>query len=290
MLAVEGLEPAATRCTTCSTTARSRSPCPWTARWPRSGRPAGAAGVQAVLELTDYAPLPLREPVRSLVWIRGRLHDVPAGEVPALLDLIATENPNPALLQVNTGDTGVAATPATRCCGSRSSRWSSPTPPAPKPSGCQRCCSARGRTRSARWSPAGCTTWNPPTARWSPGWPSRLPAPLRRGRVRPLGPGPLRRPAAGRERGRRPRRPAAVRQAGRRRDRAEPGDPRADGLPVPQRAARAPTSEHRGRYRDCGDRGPDELTAPAAAGAAHRDRRRAGGHLRAVRRTPRCST
>lgn len=68
---------------------------------------AGAAGVQAVLEMTDYAPLPLREPVRSLVWIRGRLHDVPSGEIPALLDLIAAEDPNPALLQVNssTGDT-----------------------------------------------------------------------------------------------------------------------------------------------------------------------------------------
>jgi hypothetical protein len=62
---------------------------------------AGAAGVQAVLEMTDYAPLPLREPVRSLVWIRGQLHDVPDAEVAALLDLIATENPNPALLQVN---------------------------------------------------------------------------------------------------------------------------------------------------------------------------------------------
>ena len=62
---------------------------------------AGAAGVQAVLEMTDYAPLPLREPVRSLVWIRGRLHEVPAGEVAALLDLIAAEDPNPALLQVN---------------------------------------------------------------------------------------------------------------------------------------------------------------------------------------------
>lgn len=32
---------------------------------------AGNAGVQAVLEMTDYAPLPLREPVRSLVWIQG---------------------------------------------------------------------------------------------------------------------------------------------------------------------------------------------------------------------------
>ena len=68
---------------------------------------AGGAGVQAVLEMTDYAPLPLREPVRSLVWIRGRLRDVPSGEVPALLDLIATEDPNPALLQVNSGDTRV---------------------------------------------------------------------------------------------------------------------------------------------------------------------------------------
>jgi Protein of unknown function (DUF2470) len=68
---------------------------------------AGTAGVQAVLEMTDYAPLPLREPVRSLVWIRGRLHEVPSGEIPALLDLIAAEDPNPALLQVNssTGDT-----------------------------------------------------------------------------------------------------------------------------------------------------------------------------------------
>jgi hypothetical protein len=62
---------------------------------------AGTAGVQAALEMTDYAPLPLREPVRSLVWIRGRLHAVPVGEVAALLDLIAVENPNPALLQVN---------------------------------------------------------------------------------------------------------------------------------------------------------------------------------------------
>ncbi|MFI5505951.1 DUF2470 domain-containing protein [Mycobacterium sp. NPDC051804] len=67
---------------------------------------AGAAGVQAVLEMTDYAPLPLREPVRSLVWIRGRLHDVPAREISSLLDLIAAEDPNPALLQVNSGPAG----------------------------------------------------------------------------------------------------------------------------------------------------------------------------------------
>ncbi|AFM19700.1 hypothetical protein Mycch_5013 [Mycolicibacterium chubuense NBB4] len=61
---------------------------------------AGAAGVQAVLEMTDYAPLPLREPVRSLVWIQGRLRGIPLCEVAALLDLIASSEPNPALLQV----------------------------------------------------------------------------------------------------------------------------------------------------------------------------------------------
>lgn len=64
---------------------------------------AGTAGVQAVLEMTDYAPIPLREPVRSLVWIRGRLFGVPTLGVPGLLDLIAAKNPDPALLQVNTG-------------------------------------------------------------------------------------------------------------------------------------------------------------------------------------------
>ncbi|MGE2737814.1 DUF2470 domain-containing protein [Mycolicibacterium vaccae] len=66
---------------------------------------AGHAGVQAVLEMTDYAPVPLREPVRSLVWIQGRLRAVADAEVSALLDLIATDDPNPALLQVNPGST-----------------------------------------------------------------------------------------------------------------------------------------------------------------------------------------
>jgi hypothetical protein len=65
---------------------------------------AGTAGVQAVLEMTDYAPLPLREPVRSLVWIRGRLREVAAAHVAPMLDLIATSDPNPALLQVNSSE------------------------------------------------------------------------------------------------------------------------------------------------------------------------------------------
>jgi hypothetical protein len=69
---------------------------------------SGAAGIQAVLEMTDYAPLPLREPVRSLVWISGRLFDVAPSGLSELLDLIAEKNPDPALLQVNTGTSQAA--------------------------------------------------------------------------------------------------------------------------------------------------------------------------------------
>ena len=61
----------------------------------------GDAPAQAVVELTDYAPLPLRERVRALVWITGRLHRVPRADAGDILDLIAAQNPNPALLQVD---------------------------------------------------------------------------------------------------------------------------------------------------------------------------------------------
>jgi hypothetical protein len=64
----------------------------------REGEAARVGGSQALLELTDYAPLPLREPVRSLVWVRGRLRQIPAGAVTKILDLIANECPDPALL------------------------------------------------------------------------------------------------------------------------------------------------------------------------------------------------
>src|ERR1700758_2937708 len=50
--------------------------------------------VEALLELADHAPLPLRRPVRSLVWVRGRLRRVPPPLVPALLDVIAADDPN----------------------------------------------------------------------------------------------------------------------------------------------------------------------------------------------------
>nr|WP_156749610.1 DUF2470 domain-containing protein [Mycobacterium sp. E1747] len=59
-------------------------------------------GAQALLELTDYAPLPLREPVRSLVWVRGRVQEFHAAEIAKTVDSIAAEWPHPALLQVDT--------------------------------------------------------------------------------------------------------------------------------------------------------------------------------------------
>src|ERR1700739_3135658 len=67
------------------------------------------SGSQALLELSDYAPLPLREPVRSLVWVRGRVQPVPPDAVTTMLDEIAAEHPNPALLLVETPRSAPAA-------------------------------------------------------------------------------------------------------------------------------------------------------------------------------------
>jgi uncharacterized protein DUF2470 len=101
MLAVEGVEPASTPVHHLLDDGSFAITVPCDGILAPMVLATGDAGVQAVLEMTDYAPLPLREPVRSLVWIRGRVHGVPVEEVASLLDLIATEDPNPALLQVN---------------------------------------------------------------------------------------------------------------------------------------------------------------------------------------------
>ncbi|OBG63171.1 MULTISPECIES: DUF2470 domain-containing protein [unclassified Mycobacterium] len=69
---------------------------------PNSSDDPPPAGSQALLELTDYAPLPLREPVRSLVWVRGRLRAFAPAVVAETVDRIAAEWPHPALLQVDT--------------------------------------------------------------------------------------------------------------------------------------------------------------------------------------------
>ncbi|WP_054811595.1 DUF2470 domain-containing protein [Nocardia arizonensis] len=61
------------------------------------GGPGGAA---AVLELTDHAPLPLREPVRALVWLRGVVRAVPAPAQRALAAEVAKDHPHAALLDI----------------------------------------------------------------------------------------------------------------------------------------------------------------------------------------------
>ncbi|MFI2475391.1 DUF2470 domain-containing protein [Nocardia xishanensis] len=66
---------------------------------------SGPGGTAAVLELTDHAPLPLREPVRALVWLRGTVRAVPAQAQRLLAGEIAKDNPDPALLDVGHSST-----------------------------------------------------------------------------------------------------------------------------------------------------------------------------------------
>ncbi|MCX5042297.1 DUF2470 domain-containing protein [Aldersonia sp. NBC_00410] len=62
-------------------------------------------GLPAVLELTDEAPLALREPVRSLVWLRGTVTAVSSQAERALAAEVAAEHPHPSLLDVGHGST-----------------------------------------------------------------------------------------------------------------------------------------------------------------------------------------
>ncbi|MCA2209933.1 MULTISPECIES: DUF2470 domain-containing protein [Nocardia] len=66
---------------------------------------ATANETSAVLELTDHAPLPLREPVRALVWLRGWVRQVPPHAQRALAVEIAKDFPHPGLLDVGHGAT-----------------------------------------------------------------------------------------------------------------------------------------------------------------------------------------
>jgi Protein of unknown function (DUF2470) len=149
---------------------------------------AGASGSQALLELTDYAPLPLREPVRSLVWIRGRLQQVPAADVSPALDLIATDYPNPALLQVETPRSMPSDSDETRYALMRLEVASVVVTDA---TGAEPVCLTA--LREARPDPfceiESILLWHLTTAHNDvvAQLVSRLPAPLRRGQVRPLG-------------------------------------------------------------------------------------------------------
>lgn len=148
----------------------------------------GPAGVQAVLELADFAPLPLREPVRSLVWIRGSLLPVPLPTVSGLLDTIAAEDPNPALLQVQTlaslppvGDDvrytllrlEIESVVVTDAAGAESVKVATLLAARPDPFCAMESC----------WLQHLDTSHQDVIAQLA----ARLPAPLRRGQVRPLG-------------------------------------------------------------------------------------------------------
>ena len=148
----------------------------------------GPGGAQAVLELADYAPLPLREPVRSLVWIRGRVVHVPLPAVTGLLDTIAAEDPNPALLQVerlaslrvSDGDTRYTllrlefdSVVVTNAAGAESVGVATLLAARPDPFCAVESCWLQ-HLDSAHQDVIAWLTAN-------------LPAPLRRGRVRPLG-------------------------------------------------------------------------------------------------------
>ncbi|BBU20289.1 DUF2470 domain-containing protein [Mycobacterium xenopi] len=149
---------------------------------------AAPDGTQAVLELADYAPLPLREPVRALVWMRGRLQPLPPAAVSPLLDRIAAEDPNPALLQIQTpasqpprpGDTRYAllrlqieAVVVTDASGAESVDVAALLAARPDPFCAMESC----------WLRHLDSVHQDVVARLA----SKLPAPLRRGDVRPLG-------------------------------------------------------------------------------------------------------
>lgn len=134
-------------------------------------------GVAAVLELTDYAPLPLREPVRSLVWVSGRVHPVPAHAVRELVDMIAAAHPDPALLDIGSGQTllllGVESVVVADATGA-------------EPVGVAELLAARPDPFcefEAAWLQHLDSDHPEVLARLA----GKLPAPLRRGQVRPLG-------------------------------------------------------------------------------------------------------
>ncbi len=61
------------------------------------------AGVPAMIEVTDCAPIDLREPVRSLIWLTGMLHRVPGDLERDLAVEIAIDHPSDELLDLGHG-------------------------------------------------------------------------------------------------------------------------------------------------------------------------------------------
>lgn len=68
-------------------------------------RTAGGGEFAAMLELADHAPVALREPVRGLLWITGRLRLPDAERARRLALQVADERPHPDLLRLGHGAT-----------------------------------------------------------------------------------------------------------------------------------------------------------------------------------------
>lgn len=81
-------------------------------------------GIPAMVEITDCAPIDLRERVRSLIWLNGTAHAVPRNLERDLAMEIATDHPNGGLLDIGHGrsmirlqvDNAVVASSAGAAC------------------------------------------------------------------------------------------------------------------------------------------------------------------------------
>ena len=76
-------------------------------------RERGAAQLPVMLELADVAPVELRQPVRALLWISGRLRLLPARVARRAALRIAGEQPDERLLDVGHGDCLLRLEPCT---------------------------------------------------------------------------------------------------------------------------------------------------------------------------------
>lgn len=76
-------------------------------------RERGAAQLPVMLELADTAPVELRQPVRALLWVSGRLRLLPARVARRAALRIAGERPDERLLDVGHGDCLLRLDPCT---------------------------------------------------------------------------------------------------------------------------------------------------------------------------------
>lgn len=74
-------------------------------------RAAPGGEFAAMLELVDHAPVALREPVRALLWITGRIRIPDPGTARRLALQVADVRPHPDLLQLGHGATLVRLDP-----------------------------------------------------------------------------------------------------------------------------------------------------------------------------------